>query len=239
MRSKILCTTFALAGLLATVAPAWCQHYRTRSIYESEGSLRLWLGAFRPQGDSQYFRDNQFDFTNSSSSDLQGLIGGVDYLLPLDRHLSLLFSGSYYEANTAQSYRDFTDEAGRRIRHDQTLGIGSATLGVVVNLTERRAPIVPYIGAGGGAYFWRLEETGDFIDFNNHNQIFNDSLQSSGTAFGYYFLAGLEAPIGRHTSVFAEGRWSRVKDDLRGDFEGFGRLDLSGTSVSAGLSWRL
>jgi len=240
MKSKALRTTFVLVGMLASVAPAWCQYhsYRTRSVSDEEGEFRLRLGAFRPDGHSRYWDDKALDFTGTAA-DLQGLSGGIDYLLPLDHHFSLIFSGSYYEGNTTQSYRNFVDELGHRIRHDTTLGIGSATIGVVYRFAGRHAPISPYIGAGGGAYFWRLEENGDFIDFNNHNAIFSSNLKSDGTAFGGYLLLGLEAPLTRNVSLFAEGRLTQVKDDLKGDFEGFGKLDLSGRELAAGLAWRL
>ena len=54
-----------------------------------------------------------------------------------------------------------------------------------------------------------------------------------------YLLAGLEAPITRNVSLFAEGRWTKVEDTLKDDFEGFGKLDLSGRQLTAGISWRL
>ena len=52
-------------------------------------------------------------------------------------------------------------------------------------------------------------------------------------------MGGLQVPVSRRLSVFAEGRWTRVDDDLEGDFEDFGKIDLSGKEIAAGLSWRL
>ena len=92
-------------------------------------------------------------------------------------------------------------------RHD--LGIGSATVGVVFHLLPRGAAIQPYVGGGGGAYVWRLQERGDFIDFESAGDpIFSARLTSNGTAFGYFGLVGLKAPITRNVSIFAEGRWT-------------------------------
>ena len=70
--------------------------------------------------------------------------------------MSLIFSGSYYQGSTTNSYRDFEDNFNDRIRHDTDLGIGSATVGVVFHLLPRGASIQPYVGGGGGAYVWRL-----------------------------------------------------------------------------------
>lgn len=238
MKSKALRTTLVLVGMLVAVAPAWCQ-YRTRPVHENEGEFRLRLGAFRPEGDSEYWNDKELDFTGDAA-DLEGPSVGLDYFLGLNNNLSLVFSGSYYEGDTTQSYRDFLDNFGDKIRHDTTLSIGSATLGLVFHLAGPDAPVIPYIGAGGGAYFWRLEENGDFIDFNRDNEIFNARLKSNGTAFGGYGVVGLKAPISRNLSVFGEGRWTKVDADLQGDFdEDFGKIDLSGLEVAAGLSWSL
>jgi opacity protein-like surface antigen len=233
-------TVLVLAALLTASVPAWAQQhsYRERS-YERDGAFRLRLGAFRPDGDSDYWNDKKLDFTGDVS-DFEDASVGADYLLSLNRHVGVLFSGSYYQGNASQSYRDFVDNHGDRIRHDTTLDIGSLTAGLMLHLTGPDSPIIPYVGAGGGLYSWRLEESGDFIDFNTpHRDIFSANLKSDGVGFGYYVLAGLEAPITRRVSVFAEGRWTKVDDDLNGDFEGFGKLDLSGREVSAGISWNL
>ncbi len=231
----------ALTGLLAFSAlPALAQQHHYSSHPYREAQFRIHLGSFEPEGDSDYFTGIHEDFTGAEPSDFEDLNFGLDYLLPLNSRLSLMFSGSVYEGKTTNAYRDFADDAGNRIRHDTTLDIAAITAGLVVHLTPPNAPIQPYIGFGGGAYPWRLEESGDFIDFGPPSlPIFSANLKSDGTAFGYYYLAGLEAPITRRLSVFAEGRWTQVDDDLEGDFEGFGKIDLSGHEFAAGLSWSL
>jgi opacity protein-like surface antigen len=240
MRSKKVQILMALAGLLVLSMPALAQRGHGRRYYpEREGAFRLHLGAFQPEGDSEYWRDKEADFTGNIE-DFENASFGLDYLLPLSDRLSLMFSGSVFEGDTTQSYRNFEDNFGDRIRHDTTLDIASGTVGLMLHLTGPDTAIQPYIGAGGGAFPWRLEEEGDFIDFGTANrEIFSARLESEGVAFGYYWLAGLEAPISRRLSIFAEGRWTRVDDDLSDDFEGFGKLDLSGREFSAGLSWSL
>jgi opacity protein-like surface antigen len=234
MTSKALRTTLALAGLLLAVTPAWAQ--QRRGFYERDGAFRVHLGAFQPEGDSEYWNDVERDFTGGVD-DLENVSFGLDYLLPLNRHFSLQFSGSAYGGDTTQSYRDFVDNFGDRIRHDTTLGIASATVGLVVHPLGSDAAVSPYFGAGGGSYFWSLEEDGDFID--NNDDIFFANYQDEGVAFGYYYLAGLEAPITRRMSIFGEGRWSFADDELSDDFEGFGDIDLSGRTFLIGLSWNL
>ena len=44
-------------------------------------------------------------------------------------------------------------------------------------------------------------------------------------------------PKGDVGSFFAEGRWDRADDELGGDFEDLGTLDLSGRRVMGGVAW--
>jgi opacity protein-like surface antigen len=243
MRFKKAHAIFALAGLLATTAPAWAQrgYRRDRGYSERDGAFRLHLGAFQPRGDSEYWEDKERDFTGDAD-DFESASFGLDYLLPISSRMSVMFSGSVFSGEATQSYRDFEDNFGDRIRHDTTLDVASATIGLVLHLTGPDAPLSPYLGVGGGAYPWRLEEDGDFIDFDtNPPDIFTTTLESEGVAFGWYWLAGLEAPISDRLSLFAEGRWTRVDDELADDFEGLGLgdLDLSGREFAAGISWNL
>jgi hypothetical protein len=229
----------ALLGLLILSAPAFAQGYGRRYAAEREGEFRLRVGDFRPDGNSPYWHGVEQDFTGSIS-DFEDASFGLDYLLPLGDRLSLMFSGSVYQGSATNAYRNFVDNFGDRIRHDTTLNIGSGTVGLLLYLTGANAPVQPYVAAGGGAYPWRLKESGDFIDFGPPSQpIFHANLKSSGVAFGYYGLAGFAVPITRRTSIFAEGRWTRVDDTLKDDFEGFGKIDLSGREFAAGFSWSL
>jgi opacity protein-like surface antigen len=241
MTSRQTRVFIALLMLTAAAMPAFAQRGRHRRYYpEREGAFRIHLGAFRPDGDSEYWRDKQDDFTGADVDDFENASFGLDYLLPLSNRLSLMFSGSVYEGDSTSAYRDFEDNFGDRIRHDTTLDIASGTLGLVLHLTGPDTAIQPYLGAGGGAYPWSLEESGDFIDFGPPSRpIFSADLKSNGVAFGYYWLAGLEAPITPRVSIFAEGRWTRVDDDLSDDLENLGKLDLGGREFAAGLSWNL
>lgn len=229
---SLLAATTALAFL---AEPAFAQ----RHFPERDGAFRIHFGQFQPEGDSEYWRDAEDLFTGEPS-DLEDASFGMDYLLPLNRRVSVIFSGSVYNGDTTRSYLDFEDNFGNRIRHDASLDIASATVGVVFHLSPPRSSFSPYVGAGGGAFPWRLEEDGDFIDFRtNPPEIFTARLSSEGVGFGYYLLAGLEASISQNLSLFAESRWTQVDDELDDDFEGFGKIDLSGRQVSFGLSWNL
>lgn len=229
--------TVALAALLLSALPALAQG--RRYVPERESAFRLRVGSFLPEGDSQYWRDKEEDFTGSTD-DFENPSFGLDFLLPLSNHLSLQFSGTGYGGEATNAYRDFEDNFGDRIRHDTTLDIASGTAGIVLHLAGPDVAVQPYLGAGLGAYAWELKESGDFIDFGSSSRtIFSADLSSEGVGFGYYWLAGLAVPITPRVSLFAEGRWTRAEDDLSDDFEGFGKIDLGGRDFAAGISWNL
>lgn len=224
----------ATAALLALAAPAMAQPY-----YGGDNTLRFRGGLFEPDGESEYWDDAAALFT-SKASELEDVILGFDYQRGLAGRgkLSLLLSATAFEGEEVREDRFFVEEPGGfPIRHRATLTVASFTAGLNYNFAPR-APVQPYIGAGGGFYMWELEERGDFVfEGPQFDEIFRERFVDDGATLGYYWLAGLAVPIGRSFAVFAEGRWHRAEDDLGGDFEGFGDLDLSGREISGGFSW--
>lgn len=223
------------AGFAA--GPVWAQGAGYRP-YTAPNELRFRLGLFEPSGESAYWQEKQLDFSGAPE-DFEDLIGGLEYLRRLGPRVSLVAGGSVYSTESSQFYRDFVDENGLDIVHDTLLDIGTLTLGVRASLTGSEAPVQPWIGAGGGFYIWTLEESGDFIDFSPPEPfIFSATFTDDGAAFGWYYAAGIDVPLGSEIVLFAEGRWDEAEDELSGDFEGLGDLDLSGREFSGGLSWR-
>ena len=240
------------AALLVASTPVWAQPYPPPPPpgppggpgpyyhYGSDrfGEFRIWVGGFRPDAHDAYWNDNFRNFT-SSKSDFQDVIGGGDFIYHFDRFNAVMFSASFYSTTVTSSYRNFLDQNNNRIRHATDFEIASGSVAYVLFPAGTHTPVIPYLGAGVGIYGWRLRETGDFIDFNHGNAIFNDRLEDTGTAFGYFFLAGLEIPVTRHMAFLIDGRYTKSHDTLGSDFAGFGRLDLSGGQIAGGIAWHL
>lgn len=204
--------------------------------YPGEGLFRASAGAFEPEGDSQYWEEKELDFF-ADASEFEDFTFAVDFLYFLSARTGVLLSVGGWEGEQTQSYRDFVDSQGDEITHLTRLDQAWLDLGVVFHLLARRAALMPYVGAGGSVVSWELEEDGDFIDFGLEPElVFRDTFVSSDEAFGYFLLVGVEIPLTSNAGLFAEGRWRWADDELDGDFAGLGTLDLSGRSISAGVS---
>jgi hypothetical protein len=231
--------TMGLAlGAVLLALPVWAQGAGYRP-YAAPNELRLRLGIFEPSGDSAYWEDKQLDFSGEPS-DFEDLIGGLEYLRRLGGgRLSMAAGGSVYASEQSQFYLDFVDPNGLDIVHDTWLEITALTLGLRASLVPADAPVQPWLGAGAGFYLWTLEESGDFIAFVEPEPfIFSATFEDEGAAFGWYYGVGLDVPIGDTVVLFAEARWHEAEDELAGDFEGLGDLDLSGRELSGGFAWR-
>ena len=229
---KTLRNPLVIAALAALVAlPAVAQ----RGPYGGDGTFRVRFGEFTPRGENDYWIDTRNDFTGDEDDFADDLLG-VDYLHPLGPRMSLLVGISAWESDFAQQYDDFVDPNGLGIFHTTSFELTALEAGLVWNLLDRGASISPYVGVGAGYYDWTLTEDGEFIDFGDLS-IFDARFTDSGDSFGWFWLAGIEIPIGSTASVFAESRWNDVDDNLTGDFEGLGTLDLSGHSITFGIGW--
>ncbi|MEE8278166.1 MAG: outer membrane beta-barrel protein [Thermoanaerobaculia bacterium] len=238
MKKNIQGTILAL-GLILLVAPSWAQSHRPyRGAGYGHNLIRIQGGLFTPRGEDDYWLDKELEFTGDAD-DFEDFSVGVDYLRLVTGRVGLLVSGNAFTGETDQSYLDFVDESRFAITHTTTLDTASFNLGLLFYLASRNSVVVPYVGIGGGFHFWRLEESGDFIDFSLPElEIFSDTFEAEGETFGYYYQVGLDIPLSSNFSIFAEGRWQRADDELEDDFEGFGTLDLGGRDLRAGVAWR-
>jgi len=223
-------------GLLAAAPAVADSHYGHYGPYHSNDSFRLRMGLFTPRGDSEYWRSAEDEFT-THASDLEDIVFGGDWVHQFSPFVGVMLSGDYYQGQSDMAYRNFIDAHGHDIRHTTTFEESPFTAGVVFQLAPDELPIHPYIGAGGGLYAWRLEEAGDFVDFDFHNDVFHDHFEDSGATFGYYGLVGLDVPFSHNFSVFGEARWDYAKDDLSADFAGLGKIDLGGRRITGGVAW--
>lgn len=114
------------------------------------------------------------------------------------------------------------------------LGDPGRSIGRFAWIPKRYAP---YVGAGGGAMWYRLRQEGDFIDFGTL-RVFPDTFDSDGWAPTVQAFAGTDVSLSARFAVSIEGRYQWARATLSRDFSGFDRIDLAGFSVSSGITIR-
>lgn len=226
----------ATLGSTATLAQGH-QHGRAARGHVGENNvLRFQLARVTPRGEGDYWNDKRFDFTGSPD-DFEDLSFTLDYQRLVSNRISVMLSGGFYEGSENQAYLEFVDDLGADIVHRTTLERAAFSIGLLIHPFGRDAVVSPYVGGGVAAYLWRLEESGDFINFNvDPPLIITDTFQDEGDAFGHYWIVGLEVPLSWSWAAFAEARWHRVDQELGEDFVGFGELDLSSREIGVGVS---
>ncbi len=205
------------------------------------GSLDLRIGGFIPRAESNLFVDDaelyQHDGRALETSDWRGIAGGLQFNKPVGDLVELGFSVDFYQRRLETSYRDFVTSSGREIF--QSLQFSTVPVGVQVRIgPTKRGQLSPYLAAGADLIFYKYEEFGDFIDFEDQAQpIIEDSFISEGVAPGFHVAGGVRVPVGDDFSIVAEGRYQWAKDDMPDDFSG-NEIDLTGASVTLGVNLR-
>jgi hypothetical protein len=113
--------------------------------------------------------------------------------------------------------------------------------------------VVPYVGAGGGITWYRLEQEGEFVALGevtdediesclasgiNCPDIVSDKLDSRGQQATFHALAGLDYWFAARFGVNAEARYTYGSAKPNNSFSDFDSLDLGGLQATFGLSIR-
>lgn len=183
-------------------------------------------------------------------SEFDATFGGIEYNQVVSDFVEMGLHFDYAAKTVDTTYRDYVWDNGDEIR--QQLRLRMAPLGVSVRLlpTARRHRLVPYIGGGVDAIFYKYEEFGDFVCFPPASSacrfdydVVPDAFVSEGVAFGYHAMGGLRVYLNRDFAVVGEARYQWGKDDMGDDFAPnepglVNRIDLSGWTATVGLHVR-
>lgn len=243
--------TFALAVALAsaTAAPAQ-QAYGGRGFrfQPPSATVTVYGGLASPSAGSELFRFTTSELTIDRSDFVAGTVG-VDFAFMLGDRTDLVLSLTRDESRTGSEFRDWVDNFGQPIEQTTSFLRQPLTASVRYNLTSRGrrigsyawvpARIVPFVGAGAGLMKYRFEQVGDFIDMGTLD-VFTDRFTEEGWSPVAQLSGGATVNLTPHLQFVGELRYLRAKGDATGtgDFQGFGRLDLSGASSMFGISLR-
>ncbi len=190
-----------------------------------------------------------FDFVQEQLTIEKGDFSGPGFSADLGWALTErldVVAGFEFTRKTVQSeYRDFVDNDLRPIEQetqlDQNLLTGSLRFALTPRGTRAGsyawvpARFTPYVGAGGGMMWWRFQQIGDFVDFQDFG-VFSDTFRSDGLAPTGHLFGGGDVQLYKRLSLSVEGRYVWASGTLDEDYVGFEPIDLSGFRFSAGFN---
>jgi len=236
-----------LAGtVLLLSAPAAVQAQDGFLFRAPIGTLTLRAGPMVHTVSGDLFGQLRRDLTLQRRDFAATAIGLEVALAPLERW-DLVLGLGHARAASGSEFRDFVDQDELPIVQSTQLVTTPMTATVRYQLASRGRSIgrtawvptttTPYLGAGGGLLMYRLEHSGEFIDFRDY-AIFFDHMEAKGTAYLAHALAGVDHWLTPRLGVNAEARytWSRANPEQA--FRSFDTLDLGGVQATVGLSLR-
>jgi len=211
------------------------------SLARAQQSINFQVGVFTPRAEdgrtagdvlvanSQYLR--------FGISDFKAMTGGVEWLVPAGDNVEVGVGVGYYVRGVPSVYDAWVRDNGTDIAQEMKLRIIPLVATLKYLPFGARRSIQPYVGVGVAAYFWRYSETGEFVDFNNNNEVFRASYVGTGTSYGPVVTFGVRARVSDKMDLGVEGRWQSGKGNLSRDFLS-DRIDLGGINVLGTLRFR-
>jgi outer membrane protein W len=199
------------------------------------GSLNLKIGLFHPALESDLWQINMENLA-FDKADMQGKYYALEYEYFVARNLSVSIEGGYYQQDHFTFYRDYEYDDGSEIPQNIALEIAGLELGFKFYPMGHRQRFFPYLGAGGGLYYWKYEQWGDIIDFENDVVYQDEYAETSTYTPGFNAKAGFVFRPSRSMGIAFEGRYQFLKGELSSFFEGFEKLDMSGFGFTIGFN---
>jgi hypothetical protein len=151
----------------------------------------------------------------------------------------------FSQAKKVSEYRRFVDNNRLPINQTTRLRMANLTGSVKVALIERGrgisrlawvpTDIVPFVGAGAGALWYGLDQSGDFVDFADRS-VFGGTFQSRGWTPSAHVFGGVDVRVMRRAFVTIDGRYQWAAATLGSTWVDFDPIDLAGFRLSVGMS---
>lgn len=244
MRNLKLLALCAAAAPLLMAAPAAAQEGYMFGM--PRASVSVHLGLARPVAEGEIF-NFMTDQLTLDRDDFASATFGVDFGMRVHPQVDVLLGLGVAQSSQDSEFRDFVEDNDAAIRQTTELMRLPVTAGLKLHLLPRGrslgryafipARFSPYVGGGAGVMWYRLEQEGDFVDFETLD-IFTDHFQSDGATLTAHAFGGGDVWLTSKLAFNAEARYSWAEADLNDSFSDFERIDLSGWQVTAGITLR-
>jgi hypothetical protein len=243
LRSAVQLSTLVLS-LAATSTTAGAQGSGDGFLFRTP-TVRLALtGGFAPARAKSDIFDLVTDELTLERGDFVGGQVEASVAIRLRSRLDLVFSTSYIGRTAASESRDFVDLDDLPIEQTTALQRVPIIAGARISLVSPGraigryawipAKVVPFVGAGGGAIWYRFSQKGDFVDRESFD-VFSDTFESYGWSPAATTYAGVDVSMGPRYGLTGEGRYLWSRASMNRDFSTFNKIDLSGYNASVGV----
>jgi len=221
------------------------------------GGLTIRAGWFIASANSDFYTEAGKDLT-LDKSDFSAPTIGADLALRLTPQLDVTFDGAWIGSSQKSHYRTLVDADNKEIEQTTTLRRVPLTANLKAYLVPRGrsvgslayipAKVVPWVGVGGGLTWYKLEQSGDFIvdpadctatGDPNSCAVFNDRLDSSAWGPAVQGMGGVDITLTPRIALTGDARYLWSRASMEDSFSGFEKIDLSGVSVTLGVTFRL
>lgn len=197
--------------------------------------INVKFGYIMPFQSSDLWDDNIYNLAYEKA-DFNALNFSIEYQHQFHRNFSFYVEGGRYKRTVNSEYRDYEYQDGSPIVQSMHLDLTSLEMGIKINLLPSRSRFSPYIGAGAGLYFWKYEQYGEFIDFDEF-EVYDGFADQEAVTLGFHVKGGLSMRINRSFGLLLEAKAHFAEGDLGEYFEGFEPFDLGALSLSAGFQF--
>ena len=209
------------------------------------GTLGLRVGWLASRSGSDWY-DFVTDQLTLDRKNFNGPGIGTDLGISITPRLDVMVGFDYSQTTSASEYRRFVDNNRLPIEQSTLMRGANISGGIKFALTERGREVgrlawvprkfVPYVGAGGGAMWFQVRQSGDFVDYVDLS-VFTDVFESKGWAPTAHAFGGVDVRVLRRAYATFDARYTWASGDLGPDWIDFDPIDLSGLRLSAGINF--
>lgn len=234
--------------LAACVMPARAQDAGNGYLFGvPDGGLVIRFGYAIASANSDFYRQTTSLF-NVDKSDFNGPTVGGEFDIRVAPRFDVALDVAWAGVTRQSHYRNLIDNNDQEIEQSTSVYRVPVTVNVKAYLASRGrsvgrlayipSKVVPWVGAGVGASWYKVRQAGDFVA--NTGAVYSDEITDSGWGPAFQGMGGVDVTLTPRIALMGDARylWSRASMGSA-SFAGFDKIDLSGVSVALGVTFRL